>query len=146
MTAIAWKNGVLATDSREIDGIYIITENSKKIHKYKHFVIATCGSVGFCAWSYNWMYSNFMLSPPSHVDDGAEAFLIDRKDKRFFKVYSNGQKEEVDPKLIHTSGSAHARLTLLLNEYKKMTPAQAIKKIAKYDTSINNKIQQVKCW
>lgn len=146
MTAIAWKNGVLATDSRESEGIAITYEYSKKIVKYKNYVLAACGSVAFCAWAYNWLYSNFLLSAPSHYEEDAEAFLIDKKEKKFFKVYGNGQKEEYDSKHIHTSGSVHSRLTLLLNEYKKMTPAQAIKKIAKYDTSINNRVQQVRCW
>lgn len=145
MTAIAWKNGVLAADSRVTIGHNVVDDSTKKIYRHKQYVLAACGGSNVCAWYYAWLKSNFMIAAVHNLEEDAEAFLIDTENKKLWRVYANGYREECNPKVPIATGSAWFAVQLLMREFN-MPPTKAIKTVGKYDMSINRKVRSVKCW
>jgi hypothetical protein len=146
MTQICFKNGVLAADSRETDEDgTVVNERSKKIYTKGRWLIAAAGDSQDCAWFYSWMENGFTKASPTEYDTDSEALLVDKKTRKIFRAYMNGEREELDPHQAYAIGCQNAMALALMTD-ARMTPKQAITVIAKYEGGVNARVQNHKCW
>lgn len=145
MTAIAWKDGVLAADSRELlsDGT-IQSEHCTKLFSHKHYVLGVCGDSDACAWFNAWLCNDFKY-PFTVGNPDACALLVDKELKKLYLCYPNGAKEELDIDIPFGIGSGGVMARAFMTEFK-CSPQRAIKLTSKYDTSVNDRVKKRKCW
>lgn len=148
MTTIAYKNGIIASDSRIVDSEAGTCGTIRKISKVDNCLIGACGNAELVAWFLNnfngRMFNKVNHNPQTticnHRDDEFQGLIVSPRGKVFMIEASLMPFEITTKQVAVGSGAAYAMGAMAAGK----SAAEAVTIAMKFDMNSGGKVQKYK--